>query len=76
MESADNNNNTQSRHTFLCKQPITCPWINSQPYPSTVNKNKSCEATSSKSTVSITNIILYLAPSLKLGAIKKLLKRN
>lgn len=74
MESTDNN--TQSRHNFLCKQPITCPWINSQPYPSTVNKNKNCDATTSKSTVSITNIVLYLTPTLKFGAIKRLLKSN
>lgn len=57
-------NNTQSRHNLFCRQPISCPWINFQPYPSTVNKNKSGPSTSSKPVVSMT-IILNLTSNMK-----------
>lgn len=43
MEMDSASNTTQTRHNVLCKQPISCPWINSQPYPSTANRNKVCE---------------------------------
>lgn len=72
MNPADNN--TQNRHNLVCKQPISCPWINSQPYPSTVNKNKICASTSSQPVVSITNIILNFASNSKLLVIEELIK--
>lgn len=55
MDSADNN--TPTRQNVLCKQPISCPWINSQPYPATQNKNKVCTSAGSKCVVSFTILV-------------------